>query len=70
MKPGNQPGFFFTGSRIIWSFTFDRYYLSCSQNPLGEEDNLLNENKKKIQDCALLLYPDRNPNPLKEFQCP
>ena len=32
--------------------------------PFGEENNLLNEKKKYIQARVLLLYPDRNPNPL------
>jgi len=40
--------------------------------PFGEENNLLNENKKYIQNRVLLLYPDRNPNPnpLKRIRCP
>jgi len=38
--------------------------------PFGEENNRLSENKKYIQSRILLLYPDRNPNPLKRIRCP
>jgi hypothetical protein len=40
------------------------------QKQFGEEIILFSEIKKNIQDCALLLYPDRNPNPFKPIRCP